>query len=79
MSRRRRAEKREREADPRYGSTLVSTLVNIIMVDGKKSTARTIVYGALEKVSEKLGRGDPVDLLLGALENSRRFSKLFLQ
>ena len=64
MSRRRRAEKRERIPDPRYGSSLVSMLVNIIMIQGKKGTAQRIVYGALEKVSEKVGKGDPVDLLL---------------
>jgi len=71
MSRRRRADKRERTPDPRYGSVLVSTLVNIVMQHGKKNTARNLVYGALEKVSEKVGKGDPADLLLGALENSR--------
>ena len=38
---------------------------------GKKSTAQRIVYGAFERVSEKLEKGDPVDLLLGALENAR--------
>ena len=71
MSRRRRAEKRPIEKDPRYGSTLISQLVNMIMQRGKKNLARSIVYGAIERVSEKLGRGDPIDLLLGALENSR--------
>ncbi|MDR1595556.1 MAG: 30S ribosomal protein S7 [Puniceicoccales bacterium] len=71
MSRRRRAEKRFVEKDPRYGSVLISQLVNMIMQRGKKNLARTIVYGAIERVSEKLGRGDPIDLLLGALENSR--------
>jgi small subunit ribosomal protein S7 len=71
MSRRRRADKRERHPDPRYNSALVSHLINVIMLDGKKSTAQTIVYGAFEKVSEKLGKGDPIDLLLGALENAR--------
>ncbi len=57
--------------DPRYNSTLVSGLVNIIMREGKKSIAQKIVYGAFERVSEKIGKGDPVDLLLGALENAR--------
>ncbi|MCH8474172.1 MAG: 30S ribosomal protein S7 [Opitutales bacterium] len=71
MSRRRKAVKREIIPDPRYNSTLVTQLVNIIMVDGKKSTAQKIVYGAFERVSEKLGKGDPIDLLLGALENVR--------
>lgn len=43
----------------------------MVMLDGKKSIAQGIVYGAFEKVSEKLGKGDPIDLLLGALENIR--------
>lgn len=41
------------------------------MVDGKKTTAQSIVYGAFERVAEKLGKGDPIDVLLGALENIR--------
>jgi len=71
MSRRRRADKREHNPDPRYNSTLVSHLINVIMLDGKKSIAQTIVYSAFEKVSENVGKGDPIDLLLGALENIR--------
>jgi small subunit ribosomal protein S7 len=71
MSRRRRADKREHQPDPRYNSPLVSHLINVIMLDGKKSVAQKIVYGAFEKVSENLGKGDPIDLLLGALENIR--------
>ena len=71
MSRRRKAVKRDKLPDPRYNSTLVSMLVNLVMSRGKKSTAQKIVYGALEKVSEKLGKGDPVDLMFGALENVR--------
>jgi small subunit ribosomal protein S7 len=38
---------------------------------GKKSLARRIVYGAIEKVSETLGKGDPMDFMLAALENIR--------
>lgn len=71
MSRRRKAEKREHTPDPRYNSSLVSHLINVVMLHGKKSTAQKIVYGAFEKMSENLGKGDPVDLLLGALENIR--------
>ncbi len=71
MSRRHRAEKRQAIPDARYNSTLVAHLVNIIMKDGKKNLAQSIVYGAFEKVSEKLEKGDPVDLMLGALENAR--------
>ena len=71
MSRRHRAEKRERIPDVRYGSPLVAHLVNVIMKCGKKNVAERIVYNAFAKVSEKLEKGDPVDLLLGALENAR--------
>lgn len=71
MSRRRRAEKREHTPDPRYNSSLVSHLINVVMEDGKKSVSQAIVYGAFERVSENLGKGDPIDLLLGALENIR--------
>jgi small subunit ribosomal protein S7 len=71
MSRRHRAEKRVATPDIRYNSTLVAHLINVIMKSGKKSIAQRIVYGAFEKVSEKLQKGDPVDLLIGALENAR--------
>ena len=49
----------------------MSHLVNTVMRDGKKTLAERIVYSAFERVSEKLEKGDPVDLLLGALENAR--------
>ena len=71
MSRRRRAVKRKIIPDPRYSSPLVASLINTVMRCGKKSLAQGIVYGAFERVSEKLEKGDPVDLLLGALENVR--------
>ena len=71
MSRRHRAEKRERRPDSRYKSTLVSHLINMVMKNGKKTVAERIVYGAIERVSEKLEKGDRIDLLLGALENIR--------
>ena len=71
MSRRRQAVKRPVHPDPRYNSTLVSNLINMVMLSGKKSISQTIVYGAFELVAEKLGKGDPIDLLIGALENAR--------
>jgi small subunit ribosomal protein S7 len=71
MSRRRRAVKRQVQPDIRYNSPLVAHLVNMVMKSGKKNLAERIVYGAFEKVSEKLEKGDPVDLLIGALENAR--------
>ncbi|MDR0902412.1 MAG: 30S ribosomal protein S7 [Opitutaceae bacterium] len=71
MSRRHRATKRQVVPDIRYSSPLVAHLVNVIMKCGKKNLAQRIVYGAFEKVSAKLEKGDPVDLLIGALENAR--------
>jgi small subunit ribosomal protein S7 len=49
----------------------VTHLINVIMKSGKRTLAERIVYGAFEKVSEKLQKGDPVDLLMGAMENAR--------
>ena len=71
MSRRRKAVHREVKGDPRYNSPLVEQLTNRVMRCGKKSLARRIVYGAIEKVSETLGKGDPMDFMLAALENIR--------
>jgi len=71
MSRRRKAVKRPTLPDPRHGSPLVSTLVNAVMQSGKKALAQRIVYGAIEKMAEKSEKGNPVDLVLGALENIR--------
>jgi small subunit ribosomal protein S7 len=71
MSRRRRATHRTPVPDVRYNSTLVTHLINVIMKSGKKTVAERIVYGAFERVSEKLQKGDPVDLLMGAMENAR--------
>ncbi|MDR0351060.1 MAG: 30S ribosomal protein S7 [Puniceicoccales bacterium] len=71
MSRRRRAEKREIAKDPRFNSQLVGQLVNIVMERGKKSLACSIVYGAIEYASEQLSKGDPIELLMGAIENAR--------
>jgi small subunit ribosomal protein S7 len=71
MSRRHRATKRKVDPDIRYNSPLVAHLVNVVMKSGKKNIAQRIVYGAFEKVSAKLDKGNPVDLLLGAMENAR--------
>jgi small subunit ribosomal protein S7 len=54
--------------DPVYNSPLVTSLVNKILLDGKRSTAEKIVYGALEGCREKTGT-DPVITLKRALDN----------
>ena len=50
MPRRRVIGQRKILPDPKFGSELLAKFVNILMVDGKKSTAETIVYSALESV-----------------------------
>lgn len=68
MPRKGPAPKRPLVNDPVYGSPLVTQLVNKILLDGKKSIAESIVYGALEGCREKTGT-DPVVTLKRALDN----------
>jgi small subunit ribosomal protein S7 len=68
MPRKGPAPKRPLVIDPVYGSPLVTQLVNKILLDGKKSIAETIVYGALEGARQKTGT-DPVVTLKRALDN----------
>ena len=68
MPRKGPAPKRPLVIDPVYQSPLVTSLVNKILLDGKKSIAETIVYGALEGCREKTGT-DPVVTLKRALDN----------
>ena len=68
MSRRRRPEKRVILPDPKFGDQVLSKFMNNLMLDGKKSTAERIVYGALETVETK-AKADPVQLFHEALNN----------
>jgi small subunit ribosomal protein S7 len=68
MPRKGPAPKRPIVIDPVYQSPLVTQLVNKVLLDGKKSTAEAIVYGALEGCREKTGT-DPVVTLKRALDN----------
>ncbi|MDY5784913.1 MULTISPECIES: 30S ribosomal protein S7 [unclassified Corynebacterium] len=68
--RKQQAPKRPVVKDPVYNSEVVTQLVNKILLDGKKSTAERIVYGALEICREKTGT-DPVGTLEKALGNIR--------
>ncbi len=70
MSRRGPAQKRTIAADPVYGSVLVSQITNQVLLDGKKETARRIVYGALELVEKRTGQ-DPLTVLKRAMDNIR--------
>ena len=68
MSRRRRPEKRIILPDPKYGDQVLSKFMNNLMLDGKKSVAESIVYGAMETMETK-GKGNPVEMFHSALEN----------
>ncbi len=68
MSRRHRAEKREVLPDPKFGDIVLTKFMNAIMLDGKKSTAERIVYGALDIVEDK-ARSEPMRMFHDALEN----------
>jgi len=68
MPRRREVAKRVILPDPKYGDRVVAKLVNIIMFDGKKSSAEKALYGALELVAERVG-DEPVKILKKCLDN----------
>ena len=70
MPRRREVPKRIILPDPKFGDLLVAKFVNNVMVDGKKSTAEQIVYGAFDLVAERSG-SDPVEVFKAAMENVR--------
>jgi small subunit ribosomal protein S7 len=68
MSRRHRAEKRVINPDPKFADLILSKFMNNLMLDGKKSVAERIVYGAFDKIEEKL-RQEPLTVFHQALEN----------
>ena len=68
MSRRRAAVKRQVLPDPKYGDLVITRLMNRLMLDGKKSVAEKIVYGAFDDIGKKAG-SDPVTLFHEALSN----------
>jgi len=70
MPRRREVPKREILPDPKFGDQTLAKFVNILMVDGKKSVAEKIIYGALDLIKER-GKGESLEVFNGALENVR--------
>ena len=68
MPRRRVAAKREILPDPKFGNTQLAKFMNHVMVDGKKSIAEKIVYGALDIVKDK-GHENPLELFAKSLES----------
>ena len=71
MPRRRVIGQRKILPDPKFGSELLAKFVNILMVDGKKSTAESIVYSALETLAQRSGKSE-LEAFEVALENNVR-------
>ena len=70
MSRRRRAEKREVLPDAKFGDPVVTKFMNNLMLDGKKSVAEGIVYGAFDRIEHR-AKSDPLAVFHEALSNVR--------
>jgi small subunit ribosomal protein S7 len=70
MSRRRETTSRSILPDPKFGNQTLAKFINILMLDGKKSVAERIVYGALDQVTGKT-KEDPLEVFIRALDNVR--------
>jgi len=70
MPRRGTVKKRKLQPDPFYTSTLITRFINIVVKEGKKSTAEKIVYGAMEQVKKK-AKEDPLKMFEKAVENTK--------
>jgi len=71
MSRRAQAPHRGTLPDPKYGNTMLAKFINMVMKSGKKSVAEKIVYGALDRMAERVGndKSRALEMLGHALEN----------
>src|SRR5688572_8107174 len=71
MSRRAQAPTRSILPDPKFNSEMLAKFMNVVMKSGKKSAAEQILYGALERITEKTGKPDDqsIQLLSQALDN----------
>ena len=70
MPRRAAAVRRETQPDAKFNNRLVTQLINKVLLDGKKSIAENIVYGAFDLVQEKTGE-DPLTVFKKAMDNVR--------
>jgi small subunit ribosomal protein S7 len=70
MSRRRRADKREVQPDPKFGDRVLNKFMNSLMLAGKKSVAEGVVYSALDTIEKRTSQ-DPLKVFRDALDNVR--------
>ncbi len=71
MPRKKLQNKRVVSADPKYNSVLVSRFTNGLMLDGKKTLARRMLYDAMAVVEEKISEEEPLAVFEAAMENVR--------
>ncbi len=71
MSRRRKTIKRPKQIDPRFDSEMVAHMINYLMINGKKTTAEKIVYGAIEEISRKVEGEDSLEVVNKAVNNMK--------
>ena len=74
--RRRRADKREVNPDPKFNQKIVSRFINILMIDGKKWNAEKIIYGSLDILQQKTQKADVIEVLTKAIDNVRPLLEL---
>jgi len=67
MSRKHSNFKRDILPDPKFGSELLTRFINMVMMDGKKSVAERIVYGAIDEITAR-GHAEPIELVEKALD-----------
>jgi len=71
MSRRRKTDKRPKPIDPRFNSEMVAHMINYLMVNGKKTTAERIVYGAIEEIGKKVEGEEALEVVNKAVNNMK--------
>ena len=71
MPRRREVPKRDVLPDPKFGSVELTKFMNVLMVDGKKSVAERIVYGALEQIAKKVQGKEAIEVFNEAIDNAK--------
>lgn len=69
--RRRKAQEKEVLSDPKFNSKVVGKFINMVMLEGKKSKAESIVYGAFEIIKKQLNEPDALKIFHKAIDNAR--------
>lgn len=71
MARKRKSNKRPPQADAKFGSEMVASMINYMMRNGKKTAAARIVYGAIEEIGRKVEGEDAIEVVSKAVNNMK--------